>query len=260
MDGRAAVETDAQRACEQQARRRSRGAEGGARQDGDPADARAGDAAQLRKRFEEAIDALKKSKKRGAANLYELPWYVIIGPPGSSKTTVLVNSGLNFPLAQKFGKDALRGVGGTRHCDWWFTDKAILLDTAGRYTTQDSNSRADAAGWVAFLQLLRKFRSRQPINGVIVAMSASDLLTASEQERERHVIAIRERLAELGRTLGIDVPVYFLVTKCDLVAGFSEFFDELGQERARRSGARPFRSRSRKPVRHLPRSKKSSSA
>jgi type VI secretion system protein ImpL len=188
------------------------------------------DAAQLRKRFEEAIDALKKSKKKGAANLYELPWYVIIGPPGAGKTTVLVNSGLNFPLAQKFGKDALRGVGGTRNCDWWFTDKAILLDTAGRYTTQDSNTRADAAGWIAFLQLLRKFRGRQPINGVIVAMSASDLLASSEQERERHVVAIRERLAEIGRTLGIDVPVYFLVTKTDLVAGFSEFFDDLGQD------------------------------
>ena len=187
------------------------------------------DAAQLRKRFEEAIDALKKSR-RGSGSLYDLPWYVIIGPPGSGKTTVLVNSGLNFPLAQKFGKDALRGVGGTRNCDWWFTDKAILLDTAGRYTTQDSNARADAAGWIAFLQLLRKFRSRQPINGVIVAMSASDLLAADEKERDRHVTAIRERLDELGRTLRIDVPVYFLVTKCDLVAGFTEFFDDLGQE------------------------------
>ena len=188
------------------------------------------DAAQLRKRFEEAVDALKKTRKRGAKNLYELPWYIIIGPPGSGKTTALVNSGLNFPLAQKFGREALRGVGGTRNCDWWFTDDAILLDTAGRYTTQDSNESADAQGWTSFLQLLKKYRSRQPINGVLVAISASDLLTLNEREREKHVVAIRERLEELNRHLKISVPVYFLVTKCDLIAGFSEFFDDFGQE------------------------------
>ena len=37
----------------------------------------------------------------------------------------------------------MRGVGGTRNCDWWFTDQAVLIDTAGRFTTQDSDREND---------------------------------------------------------------------------------------------------------------------
>jgi type VI secretion system protein ImpL len=196
----------------------------------DPALARASaDTRQMRQRFEEAVDALQKSKK-GRINLYELPWYIIIGPPGAGKTTAIVNSGLNFPLAQKFGKEALRGVGGTRNCDWWFTEQAILLDTAGRYTTQDSDQASDAAGWREFLALLRKYRKRRPINGVLVAMSVADLATQSDSDRDRHIAAIRERLDELHRELRITLPVYLLLTKSDLLAGFSEFFDDLSPE------------------------------
>lgn len=193
------------------------------------ASAGSAEAAQLRARFDEAIAALRSSKGK-AVNLYELPWYIIIGPPGAGKTTAIANSGLNFPLSKKFGKEALRGVGGTRNCDWWFTDEAVMLDTAGRYTTQDSDSESDQAGWTEFLSLLRKHRSRRPINGVIIAMSASDLMSLSDSERRRHVEAVRHRLEELGRELKITLPVYFLLTKLDLIAGFTEFFDDLSQE------------------------------
>jgi len=121
------------------------------------------EAQQLRERFEEAVATLKQ-KRRSGHSLYDLPWYVIIGAPGSGKTTALVNSGLKFPIEQRSGKAALRGVGGTRNCDWWFTDQAVLLDTAGRYTTQDSDASADSAAWSEFLALLRKYRGRRPIN------------------------------------------------------------------------------------------------
>jgi type VI secretion system protein ImpL len=184
------------------------------------------DAAQLKQRFEDAVARLKKGRK-GGGGLYELPWYVIIGPPGSGKTTALVNSGLRFPMEQEIGKRSVRGVGGTRNCDWWFTDEAILLDTAGRYTTQDSDRIADGAGWAQFLQLLKKHRRRQPINGVLVAYSASDLMVRSEQEFEGDITAIRQRIEELNRNLGITLPVYLLVTKADLIGGFREYFDDL---------------------------------
>jgi type VI secretion system protein ImpL len=189
--------------------------------------------AELGNRLKDALDLLKKTKVRrswGSGWLYQLPWYMFIGPPGSGKTTALVNSGLSFPLAGQLGKKAVKGVGGTRTCDWWFTDDAVLIDTAGRYTTQDSDTAVDAAAWGGFMKLLKKYRKRQPINGAIVAIGISDLLAATEDQRQEHAEAIRKRLIELYSELGVRFPVYVVFTKVDLIAGFVEFFDDLGRE------------------------------
>ncbi len=194
----------------------------------DSATAASPDAQQMRERFEEAAAVLKG--KTGRQSLYELPWYVIIGAPGSGKTTVLVNSGLHMPLGESFGKEGLRGVGGTRNCAWLFTDEAVFLDTAGRFTTQDSDADSDAAGWREFLSLLKKYRTRRPVNGVILAVSATDLMTLQPSEREAHIAAARRRLEELNRELRIVLPVYLLITKCDLISGFTEYFDDLTAE------------------------------
>ncbi|MCP3850641.1 MAG: type VI secretion system membrane subunit TssM [Gammaproteobacteria bacterium] len=186
----------------------------------------------LSERFDDAMHVLKHSSDngRGKQYIYDLPWYVIIGPPGSGKTTALVNSGLKFPLAEKYGHEAVKGVGGTRNCDWWFTDEAVLIDTAGRYTTQDSHAANDSAAWGGFLNLLKKHRKRRPINGVMVAISLHDILTQTEQEKTAHINAIRSRLLELQKQLNIQFPVYLLITKGDMIAGFSEFFDDLGRD------------------------------
>jgi len=191
--------------------------------------------AELKKRFDDAMGTLKKARfddKSGSGRnyLYQLPWYMFIGAPGSGKTTALVNSGLRFPLEGKMGKDAVKGIGGTRNCDWWFTDEAVLLDTAGRYTTQSSNREVDAAAWTGFLTLLKKFRPAQPLNGAIVTVSLSDLFTSSAAQRDDYARSIRARIQELYSTLGVRFPIYVIVTKTDLLAGFSEFFGDLGRE------------------------------
>ena len=129
------------------------------------------------------------------------------------------------------GQSAVAGVGGTRMCDWWFTEDAVLIDTAGRYTTQDSDARVDKAGWDAFLSLLKRTRARQPLNGVIVAIALSDIAAAPQAERLAHARAIRRRVKELSDHLGVRVPVYALFTKADLITGFMEFYDDLDRER-----------------------------
>ncbi len=188
------------------------------------------EANQIRERMQEALTTLKGMKLKGKLKLYQLPWYIIIGPPGSGKTTALVNSGLNFPLAERMGKNAIHGIGGTRNCDWWFTDEAVLIDTAGRFTTQDSHAESDSKGWSNFMEILKKHRPRRPINGAVVAISITDLLTQTEAERNIQARAIRKRLAELNQQLGMSFPVYIMFTKADLIAGFLEFFDDLSRE------------------------------
>ncbi|MCB9948688.1 MAG: type VI secretion system membrane subunit TssM [Rhodospirillaceae bacterium] len=187
----------------------------------------------LRRRLLEALNLLRSARlggRTGGRYLYQLPWYILIGPPGSGKTTALVNSGLKFPLADRLGRQAVRGVGGTRNCDWWFTNDAVLIDTAGRYTTQDSQEEVDSAAWTGFLDLLKKYRPRQPINGALIAISLADLAVGTEAERLAHARSIRQRLRELHDKLGVRLPVYVLLTKTDLAAGFVEFFDELSRE------------------------------
>jgi type VI secretion system protein ImpL len=189
--------------------------------------------ASLRNRFEEALQLLRKTGQKGrrdTAFLYELPWYVIIGGPGSGKTTLLRNSGLKFPLSEQLGEGPVKGVGGTRNCDWFFADEAIFLDTAGRYTTQDSYQAVDKAAWSAFLGLLKKYRPRRPINGVLLAMSMSELMELSEEERSRRGRELRLRVNELYEVMSSRFPIYMVFTKCDLIAGFGDFFSELTQE------------------------------
>ncbi|MEO6409394.1 MAG: type VI secretion system membrane subunit TssM, partial [Burkholderiaceae bacterium] len=191
----------------------------------------------LNERFTQAIDVLKaapSSKGRSVFNrgqlLYELPWYIFVGAPGSGKTTALLNAGLTFPLAEKMGGGSVRGVGGTRNCDWWFTDEAVLIDTAGRYTTQQSDATTDAAAWDGFLALLRKSRPRRPINGVLLTINIQDLLQQNPADRKEHASRLRARMQELTDKLGVRAPVYVLVTKADLIAGFNESFGDLGKE------------------------------
>ena len=199
----------------------------------DETDAASDEISVLSDRLRGALTTLKRGsgQRFGKRYLYELPWYIFIGPPGTGKTQAITHSGLELPLADDKGRHrGVEGVGGTRNCDWWFTDQAVFLDTAGRYTTQDSSEALDRGAWQGFLHLLRRHRPRQPINGVIAAISAEDFMVQTREERNLNARAIGQRVQELINQLGLEIPVYVLITKIDLVAGFREFFEDLSRE------------------------------
>lgn len=183
---------------------------------------------RLQAQMKAAIEALKRTRlgaKGGQSALYALPWYVIIGPPAAGKTTALTQSGLGFiaPPGSSGGK--VRGTAGTRNCDWWFSPHAILLDTAGRLATGED----DRDEWLAFLDTLRRFRSRRPLDGVVVALSVEDLLGASESDLEELAKTLRARADEVMGRLEMVLPLYVVLTKVDLLSGFVEFWGDLGK-------------------------------
>ena len=179
--------------------------------------------AEIRKRFNDAVLELRRARK----SIYDLPWYLLIGEPQSGKSMTLRGSDLNFPI----GADKLSGMGGTRNCDWWFTNQAIILDTAGRFTFQEAGA-PDRAEWEGFLDLLAKRRRQCPINGVLVVVPTDALLNDSPEQRKVKAKNMHDKLTELQRKLGVQFPVFVVITKCDLVVGFSEFFRHFGEVEA----------------------------
>lgn len=197
--------------------------------------------AEMNAEFQKAIAALKKSKKGGKKALYALPWYTIIGPSGCGKSTALRNSGLDFPYLSASG-GGVRGLGGTRNCDWWMTSEGVILDTAGRWSSQDE----DRDEWLAFLDLIKRFRPKKPLNGIIVAASVGDLGGCREEDAVALARQIRERIDEVQGRLSMSLPVYVLFTKCDLIPGFIETFGEMTREE--RSQIWGFTAPLRKPI------------
>ena len=187
----------------------------------------------LRQRMLETINELKTSSlginKKGEQALYHLPWFAVIGPPSHGKSTFLRNSGLNFPSTLG-GKSIQKhkGIGGTRNCDWWFSEKAIFLDTAGRYT--EYGDEKDKREWFSFLSVLKKARKKAPLNGIIVTLGITDLMLAEGQRLQEIIDNISTRVGELYHQLGHLIPVYFVFTKIDCINGFDAFFKNISEE------------------------------
>jgi hypothetical protein len=173
----------------------------------------------LRRNFEKGIETFRAAGK----NLYEVPWYVIVGEPGAGKTEAIRHSNVGFPPGMQ---DEFQGVGGTINMNWWFTNDAVILDTAGRLLFEEVEP-GTTGEWRVFLEMLKKNRPNCPINGLVLAIPAESLIKDTPDQIQKKAGKIAQQMEVIQRQLDVRFPAYVVITKCDLLNGFREFFDDL---------------------------------
>ena len=178
----------------------------------------------IQQQMKESIQLIRKSRlgdRKGNTALYELPWYMVIGNPAAGKSSAIYHSGLRFPFEEHHQQMVSSGLSGTRNCDWFFSTEGVLLDTAGRYSVYAE----DHSEWLGFLNILKKNRSKAPVNGLIVIVSIAELVSQSPEKSIKLAKNLRARIQDLTERLEVFAPVYLVFSKMDLIAGFTDFFD-----------------------------------
>ncbi|NRN28986.1 type VI secretion system membrane subunit TssM [Photorhabdus heterorhabditis] len=155
----------------------------------------------------------------GKFYLYRLPWYLVLGTKGCGKDKALLNSGLDFYHTTYPSQFAFPETNAESHCSWYFTLQGVILSPAGEYLKEGNPL------WQTLLKLLKRYRPRQPINAVILTISVQDLLQQDNDAQYHQALLLRKRLMDLRLQLKIDFPVYVMITKSDLLPGFSSYFN-----------------------------------
>ena len=182
-----------------------------------------GDSRIIENRWNRAVAIMHKSYLGKWGNpLYALPWYMVMGRTGAGKSSSIKHSGLSAMQTDVGPEDA---ASSTRNCEWHFFREAIVMDTAGRYAVP-LNEAQDSAEWQEFLSRLAKYRNREPLNGLVLTVSA-DTLHGSGEHLLPEARCLRRRIDETMRILGAKFPIYLMVTKIDLPSGMARFLEEL---------------------------------
>ena len=196
--------------------------------------------ALTRTKFREELDYIKDRLKAAiktvtTSNFYgsesrsrcALPWYLLLGTANCGKTSMLLNSGLKFPLNEQADRH-LFTLKATERCEFLYGNEAVFIDTLGGYTTAQPDTPTHRI-WTALLRRLFSARPSRPLNGIIVCVSMRDLFDTDQARREHLARTIRARLDEILQALCNYMPVYLVFTKCDAVPGFAQFFASLSR-------------------------------
>jgi len=181
--------------------------------------------AEVRLAMIKGANALTKKVPDKAART-QLPTFLLLGEPGAGKTALLAGSGLSAQLID--GKDPVPGD--TSAVNVWMLDQAVVIDVAGRVLFQEGGAAAPDAAYKTLLSELTKLDPARPIDGIVLAVPSSELgpnARSTPAERKRKSNILRGALSRAQQALGMQVPIYVVVTQCDKLRGFSRLSSEV---------------------------------
>jgi type VI secretion system protein ImpL len=174
----------------------------------------------------------------GGASLSAMPLYLLIGPEGSGKTSTFLNSATEPQLLAGQGASP---VAPTRLCNFWLAKGAIFAEIGGRMFA------AELSRWSQLLVALRghvplpfwrrlwgETEPQIDLRGVIAFCDSKEFTGASSdpQRLERYSRDWQERLRSITDRFGVEFPVYVVVTRCDKIPFFADFFRRLPESEA----------------------------
>ena len=159
----------------------------------------------------------------GRNYLYQIPWTLVIGTPEAGKTTALNNVGLRRILA----RDEATSFQARSGISWHFFNQGVAIDVPGKVLLGTEQPLHHHRWWRRLAWHLRTARSRRPLDSIVLAISVEDLRSQSAAGSRSLVLSIRDRLSELQKQIEMRIPIYLLITKCDLLTGFGPFVRHL---------------------------------
>ncbi|HEY2377823.1 MAG TPA: ImcF-related family protein [Gemmatimonadaceae bacterium] len=167
------------------------------------------------------------------ARFAKLPVVLILGPQGSTKTTVVVRSGLE---PEVLGGETMRGdtVAPTKTANVWFAHGTVFAEAGGSVLAAPEN-------WKKFVRALRPRSLVAALTGkpqaprlAVVCYGCDELLKAGNGEAAAAAArTLRERLGEASSELGVQLPTYVLFTKADAIPNFEAFVRNFSADEAR---------------------------
>jgi type VI secretion system protein ImpL len=160
--------------------------------------------------------AVQRTYPNHALGAYAIPWYLVVGNPGSGRTAALHAMNLTWQ-----GSDGPLATGLPQQlCTYWMPKEAVFIEPEAGVLGPSRQEKH----LTQLCEDLRAARPREPVDGVLLVLSIADFIDLDEQGIEAWANGIRKYLVEIGKTLQADVPTYVVLTRYDVVWGFAEVF------------------------------------